>query len=216
MATRMQQRRGTAQQWTDADPILAAGEIGFETDTNQFKIGDGVNAWSDLSYFKNLEDLGGSLDDYILLTQKGAANGVAELDGTGKIPSSQIPALVGLDSEITSAVSTAVSNLVDGAPEALNTLNEIATLIGDGSSLGASIVSSLGELDTAIANHADATTGVCCTTAAPAMRAAWKSPRLKEAMFILDSIAHKSNLPYKSSGILFKDACAIDLIAMQT
>ena len=44
MATRMQQRRGTAQQWTDADPILAAGEIGFETDTNQFKIGDGVNA----------------------------------------------------------------------------------------------------------------------------------------------------------------------------
>ena len=77
----MQQRRGTAQQWTDADPILAAGEIGFETDTNQFKIGDGVNNWSDLSYFKNLEDLGGSLDDYILLTQKGANGGV--FDGVG-------------------------------------------------------------------------------------------------------------------------------------
>ena len=55
MATRMQQRRGTAAQWTSADPILAAGEIGFETDTSQFKIGDGVNHWVDLSYFVDLE-----------------------------------------------------------------------------------------------------------------------------------------------------------------
>ena len=147
MATRMQQRRGTAQQWTDADPILAAGEIGFETDTNQFKIGDGVNAWSDLSYFKNLEDLGGSLDDYVLESTKGQANGVAELDGSGKIPSSQIPALVGLDTEITTAVSTAVSNLVDGAPAALNTLNEISAVLGDPSNITGNIISQLGELD---------------------------------------------------------------------
>ena len=86
MATRMQQRRGTAAQWislNDGDgPILAAGEIGFETDTGQFKIGDGISHWLDLSYFKNLEDLGGSLDDYILVTSKGAASGVAELDAT--------------------------------------------------------------------------------------------------------------------------------------
>jgi hypothetical protein len=148
MATRMQQRRGTAQQWTDADPILAAGEIGFETDTNQFKIGDGVNAWSDLSYFKNLEDLGGSLDDYVLVSTKGQVNGVAELDGSGKIPSSQIPALVGLDTEIASAVSAAVADLVDGAPAALDTLNEIATLIGDNASLSGTLISNLAQLDT--------------------------------------------------------------------
>jgi Major tropism determinant N-terminal domain len=148
MATRMQQRRGTAEQWTNADPILAAGEIGFETDTNQFKIGDGVNAWSDLSYFKNLEDLGGSLDDYILVSTKGQANGVAELDNTGKIPSSQIPDLVGLDDEITAAVSAAVSDLVDGAPAALDTLNEIATLIGDGSSIAGTLISNIAQIDT--------------------------------------------------------------------
>ena len=41
MAIRMQQRRGTAEQWDLANPVLAAGEIGFETDTSQFKIGDG-------------------------------------------------------------------------------------------------------------------------------------------------------------------------------
>ena len=80
MATRMQQRRGTAQQWTDADPILASGEIGFETDTTKFKIGDGVNHWSDLTYYVS-------------------ADGIADL--------------------------------VDGAPELLNTLNELAAAIGD-------------------------------------------------------------------------------------
>jgi hypothetical protein len=59
MATRMQQRRGTAAQWistNDGDgPILAIGEIGYESDTNKFKIGDGVNHWVDLSYFVDLE-----------------------------------------------------------------------------------------------------------------------------------------------------------------
>jgi hypothetical protein len=51
MATRMQQRRGTAAQWTSSNPTLEAGEIGFETDTNKFKIGDGTNLWSNLDYF---------------------------------------------------------------------------------------------------------------------------------------------------------------------
>lgn len=51
LSTRMKQRRGTAAQWSSADPTLAEGEIGFETDTNKFKIGDGVNIWSNLSYF---------------------------------------------------------------------------------------------------------------------------------------------------------------------
>lgn len=48
MATRMQQRRGTASQWASANPILAVGEIGFATDTFQFKIGDGVKTWTQL------------------------------------------------------------------------------------------------------------------------------------------------------------------------
>ena len=55
MATRMQQRRGTAAQWIStnagAGPVLNAGEIGWESDTNRFKIGDGVNNWANLDYF---------------------------------------------------------------------------------------------------------------------------------------------------------------------
>ena len=51
MATRMQQRRGTAAQWTSANPVLNAGEMGWESDTNKFKMGDGTNHWADLDYF---------------------------------------------------------------------------------------------------------------------------------------------------------------------
>ena len=55
MATRMQQRRGTAAQWISTNsgngPTLNAGEIGFESDTNKFKIGDGINHWIALDYF---------------------------------------------------------------------------------------------------------------------------------------------------------------------
>jgi len=51
MATRMQQRRGTAAQWTSANPTLAAGEIGYETDTGKFKIGNGSSQWSALNYY---------------------------------------------------------------------------------------------------------------------------------------------------------------------
>ena len=51
----MQQRRGTAAQWISTNsgngPILNAGEIGYETDTNKFKIGDGTNHWLNLDYF---------------------------------------------------------------------------------------------------------------------------------------------------------------------
>ena len=57
MATRMQQRRGTAAQWTAANPVLAAGEIGFETDTSKFKMGNGSSNWAALTYFANATEL---------------------------------------------------------------------------------------------------------------------------------------------------------------
>lgn len=47
---RMQQRYDTSANWTSADPVLLEGEIGIESDTRRFKIGDGVSLWSVLSY----------------------------------------------------------------------------------------------------------------------------------------------------------------------
>ena len=51
MAYQIQFRRGTASQWTTANPTLAQGEMGLETDTNKIKIGDGSTAWTSLAYF---------------------------------------------------------------------------------------------------------------------------------------------------------------------
>jgi hypothetical protein len=50
MAFKIQLRRGTAAQWTAANPILAAGELGLETDTKLFKAGDGTTPWNTLEY----------------------------------------------------------------------------------------------------------------------------------------------------------------------
>jgi len=55
---RIQLRRGTATEWTNADTalnasgglVLAAGEMAVETNTRKIKIGDGTSRWSALSY----------------------------------------------------------------------------------------------------------------------------------------------------------------------
>lgn len=46
----IQHRRGTASQWTTANPVLSSGEIGFETNTGKFKIGNGSATWTALAY----------------------------------------------------------------------------------------------------------------------------------------------------------------------
>lgn len=50
MATKIQMRRDTAANWTTQNPVLAQGEFGFETDTEQLKIGDGTTTWTSLAY----------------------------------------------------------------------------------------------------------------------------------------------------------------------
>lgn len=50
MAIKLQWRHGTASSWTSTNPVLAQGEKGVETDTGQFKIGDGTTAWASLAY----------------------------------------------------------------------------------------------------------------------------------------------------------------------
>ena len=48
--TIIQIRRGLAATWTSLNPILAAGEMGLETDTKKMKIGNGTNVWASLNY----------------------------------------------------------------------------------------------------------------------------------------------------------------------
>jgi hypothetical protein len=178
MATRMQQRRGTSADWTSANPILAPGEIGFETDSGQFKIGDGINRWEDLSYFRNLEDLGFNAEDYVEVTLLGQPDGVATLDADGKLEPSQIPNIdeisqdainaaltagsgiskeyddnantltLSVDTDLVATktyVDDAVASLVGGAPDLLNTLNELAAAINDDESFSETVINTIND-----------------------------------------------------------------------
>ena len=57
MATQIQLRRGTAAAWTSANPTLAQGEFGVETDTYKLKLGDGTTAWTSLGYYAPGQDI---------------------------------------------------------------------------------------------------------------------------------------------------------------
>ncbi len=161
----MLQRRGTAAQWANANPTLGSGEIGFETDTGQFKMGDNSTAWDDLPYFKNIEDLGGNLDDYILLEQKGAANGVATLDGSNLIPTAQIPSGIARTADYVALTQKGAANGVatlDGSnlipvaqiPDAIARVtyvaNAISNAISDLTNNAPAILDTLAELANAI------------------------------------------------------------------
>lgn len=50
MPIQIQLRRDTAANWTSANPTLASGELGLETDTGKFKVGTGSAAWNSLAY----------------------------------------------------------------------------------------------------------------------------------------------------------------------
>lgn len=97
MAVRIQFRRGTAAEWASANPTLATGELGHETDTGQFKIGNGSTDWANLVY-----------------------SSVSE-----------------------SYVDNAIANLIDAAPGALDTLNELAAAINDDNNFYTTITTSI-------------------------------------------------------------------------
>ena len=142
---RIQLRRGTAQQWTDTNPILGAAEVGVELGTpNKFKIGDGSSTWTELSYFVD-EDSIPTLEGYVQSSEKGEPLGVATLDATGNVPATQLANadLTGYATE--TFVTTSINNLVNSAPLALDTLNELAAALGDDPDFATTIVTALGE-----------------------------------------------------------------------
>ena len=169
MATRMQQRKGTEEQWTSINPILASGEIGWESDTNKFKMGDGVNAWGSLEYFVDETALTGSLGDYVEIATLGVADGVATLDGTANVPASQLSNVdftgyateAYVDTAESDAVDTAnsytdsaVAALVDSSPAALDTLNELAAALGDDANFATTVTDAIAAKANASHTHA--------------------------------------------------------------
>jgi hypothetical protein len=69
--TKLQVRRDTAANWTSTNPTLASGEIGFETDTLKFKIGNGSTAWTSLKYSQDASLLNGNANALTSVTTTG-------------------------------------------------------------------------------------------------------------------------------------------------
>lgn len=84
MADIIQVRRDLAANWTSANPTLAQGEIGLETDTIKIKYGDGSTAWNSLGYFVALADGKVGIDSGATPDYLGAADndGVLRIDAT--------------------------------------------------------------------------------------------------------------------------------------
>ena len=58
MIVKFRIRRDTAANWTAANPVLALGEPGLETDTRRVKYGDGTTAWNSLNYSRGTVEWG--------------------------------------------------------------------------------------------------------------------------------------------------------------
>ena len=223
MATRMQQRRGTQAQWSSVDPILSAAEIGFESDTTRFKIGDGVNHWSNLEYFTTdsatavtqqiqdaidnliagapgvldtLNELAAAIGDdenFVTTVTSGLSSkapiesptftgtvsgitksmvGLSNVDNTSDANKpistatqtaldAAATSLLNHESDTTNihgiadtsllatktyadnAATTAVAAVIDAAPAALNTLNELAAALGDDANYATTVTNAL-------------------------------------------------------------------------
>ena len=168
MAVQIQFRRDTGSNWSTANTVLAEGELGINTTTNQFKIGNGSTAWNSLAYAP-LSGTLADLDDITNVVITSAANGdLLKWNGsawvnasgyallasptftgtptlpTGTIAVTQTAADSSTKVATTAFVTGAVTDLIGGAPGALNTLNELAEAINDDASYAAGITSALG------------------------------------------------------------------------
>ena len=61
LTVRIRQKYDTAENWSKNNPILLAGEIGIESNTNRIKIGNGTSHWNDLTYSGGGGGEGGSV-----------------------------------------------------------------------------------------------------------------------------------------------------------
>ena len=169
MATRMQQRRGTAAQWTAANPVLAAGEIGFETDTIKFKLGNGSSAWTALKYFVDAEAILGGLSGIDLPATLDTLNELAAAMGDNPAFLTTIATNLTTHQEDT----TSIHGIIDTANLALAT--DLTTHGSDTTSvhgitdtsalvtttiLNAAIATEVTNRDAAVSTHSSDTTSV--------------------------------------------------------
>lgn len=130
MSATIKLKRGTTGQWTSANPTLSIGEIGIDTTLNKFKIGNGADAWASLEWATALPS------EVIASASAGVANGVATLDGSGKVPSTQLPAISITSTYVVDSASAMTALVAQEGDVAVRTdLNKTYILAGAAASV---------------------------------------------------------------------------------
>ncbi len=155
MALRIQLRRDTAANWVTNNPILLSGELGFETDTLKFKVGNGSRWNATASYALKL----------------GEANGVATLNSIGKIPTSQLPDSISASVDLNGAIAALTTNsIAEGSTNKYFT-NQRA-IDAAASAISAALATEIINRNSAITAQAATTTTAIATAKSQAITAA--------------------------------------------
>lgn len=132
-------------QITDTDGVLvveASGDLNIESNSGDIILNADGNLYKGSATSANVITTQGRLDQFI---------GDVTVDGS-------------TGNTITDRIATAVSDLVDGAPALLDTLNELAAAINDDASFATTITTSIGEK---VAKSGDTMTGELVLAADP-------------------------------------------------
>lgn len=117
---RIRARRGTAAQWSSANPTPGLGELCYETDTNKLKIGDGTDDYNTLPYVAGVTSgggdgipVGGTLNQALL--KQSSTDGDADWETLTKtlVGLDQVDNTADVDKPISTDVDTALGTKAD-------------------------------------------------------------------------------------------------------
>lgn len=131
--THIEQRYGPAAEWALVNPVLNIGEAGHESDTGKWKVGDGVTAWNDLIYKGGVNTVNGKFGNVVLVGSD--IPSLAPLASPTFTGSPKAPTRATSDDSANIATTAFVKQVlalfIDGAPDLLDTLDEIANAIAN-------------------------------------------------------------------------------------
>lgn len=130
MAVQIQQRGDTASNWSTSNPTLADREIGWETDTRKFKLGNGVDPWAALPYASNAgagDVVGpGSSTDNTLARYDGTTGKIIQGSGVSVTDNNEIS---GYRGDINAQTGTSYTLLASDAGRVIDHANSSAITV---------------------------------------------------------------------------------------
>lgn len=129
-------RRDTAANWISTNPVLAAGEMGLETDTDLFKFGNGTAAWTALAYSSSSRTTQIAKNDTGASAAKGSVVYISGANGSNALFS-----LADADTELTSSktVGLLAQTLATNGIGAIVTEGLLSGLNTNGATAGQSV-----------------------------------------------------------------------------